>query len=218
MAPSEAPQASNLARVAEVEHRAVSSEPEEHFLLRAGSIRLRGCALRVLARLYPVAFFKLHLVGAPAHSDLRLKSTTLHFHANGISSDGYYRVDLEGINVSEAGQMGWGLHRDVAPLFSAEDYINAMKLGGAAFKKWMMFVWFTEEDHIWVVAPQVEGKAYTMEECIDALDDMPDHIRREVKGFGPRTWTVGQPIPRCYLAKDLPTRLIENKIWEVMRR
>lgn len=216
MSPGEAPQACNLDGASD--HRTVSTEPKDHVNFDAGSIRLRGRALRLTGRLYPVAYFRLHRIGSPADTDLRVNSRSLLFHGDGITSNDYYRVDLKAVDGSEEGQVGWGSHQDVAPSFTAEDYINAIRLGNKVFKKWIVFVWYTKKDHIWAVSSQVEGKTYTVEDCLNILDEVPDHIRREVRGFGPRTWTVGQPIPRCYLAKDLPIRLIESKIREVMRR
>lgn len=169
--------------------------------------------------MYPVAYFKIHRIGSHADADLEAFSVDLRRPAEDLSPDAYYRVHLAAVDLSELGKIGWGTYRwvpDEASLLP-EDYINVLKLGDSAVKKWMMFVWHTDDTDVWVVSAQSEGKAYSVEDCLEVLA-VPDDIRQEVEGFGPRAWTVGQSIPRCYLAKDLPLKYVETKIRELMQK
>lgn len=121
----------------------------------------------------------------------------------------------------DLGHVGWGAHNllpnPYGPSLTADDYINIIKLREAVIKKWMMFVWYSDEDHIWVFYPQLDGNVYSLQECLDIFE-LPANQEREVTGFGRRVWTVGEPVPRCYLAKDLPLRFVVSKIREVMRK
>lgn len=190
---------------------------EDSGILYAGTMRLRGAVLELVGRLYTMAEFKLHQIGSPTSTAFKIFSDWLRNYGCAFGPHSNWYVEMSIINVAARGQIRWEADYKVnyAPPFPADDYINIIKLGNSVVKKWMMFVWCTDENDIWVVAPQTEGVLYSLETSLDTLD-VPNNLRREVHGFGQSTWTDGQPIPQCYLAKDLSMRLIETKIRIVM--
>lgn len=195
-----------------------SNQERQTIIYDAGRIRLRGYVLEFAGHLYPGAEFALHRIGAATNTDLRVDSAFLRRDDNGLDVNALYRVDLKSVDPSRGGCCGWGAHNGVAnaSLLTLDDYVNLITLGSRVFDRWLMLVWYTDEDHIWTIASQAKDQTYTMEDCF-AIFDVPEVIRREVHGFGRRYWTVGQPIPSCYLARNMPTPLILSKIREVMR-
>lgn len=226
-APEQAVALGGLDGAADPRPRQDPGEEPRFIKLNAGQtrIRLRGRSLELAGYLYVGARFTLHRIGAPANTDLRVNSLYLRTHFSELGNEVYYRVEMNAIylcrDACELGFIGWGAHdllpHPKAPSLTANDYINILKLGDTVFKKWILFVWYSDDDHIWAVNPQMEGKVYSVQECLDIFK-APDQVRREVTGFGRRVWTVGQPVPRCYLAKDLPIKFVVSKIREVMRR
>lgn len=186
-------------------------------------VRFRGRSLDLAGALYPYAHFTIHRVGAPGHTDLQVDGDSLRIHFGQLGNHVHYRIDMNDLYLSRAahhhGVIGWGkssVMAEQALSLTLDDYVNVLKLGEAVIKRWMLFVWRTNEDDVWAVAPQVEGKVYSVTECLDILC-VPDRSRQDVTGFGPRAWTVGSAIPRCYLAKDLPIKFVISKIGNVMR-
>lgn len=66
------------------------------------------------------------------------------------------------------------------------------------------------------MARQIPGKEYSLEECLDVLQVMPE-CRQAIHEFGPKRWRVGDAVPLVYVCKDMSISEVTGKIRNIMR-
>lgn len=181
------------------------------------AMRLPGFAFHAIGAFYPAALFSVRRIGFPDNTTMEAYGHQLLEMCGMVDMHATYRFQIIGGALAGEYYLRWRSGLGSVSL-RTEDFVNILRLGqvSPAPGRLMMFVYYADEQHLWVVAHQEEGKEYSMAECFEVMG-VPNDYARHVESFGPLAWKVGGRIPELYLGKDMPVEFVMSKVKEVMR-